>query len=459
MSENTTTLQGRSAPHHIDAERAVLGAILRDNGQMSDVMIELREHDFYLAIHRQIYAAMLKLFSANHPIDITSLSNEISLEELDKVGGVRYLADLFDVVAPGTKPDYYAGIVREKSLRRQLITVVTDAAGEAYQSDQNVEDQIVETERRLIALTENSSTRAYEPISKLVVDAVKTIRDRFEKDIVGLDTGFVDLNDKTGGLHANELVIIAARPGMGKTSFAMNIAMNAATLTNNAVLFFSLEMGGEQLVQRVLAAECGIDQHILRKGVFSRDQFPAIFAAADRLSRAPLYIDDTPALTVAGIFSKARRLIGELRRANKQPLSLIVIDYLQLMAADRKLDRHLQISEISRGLKLLAKDLKIPIVALSQLNRGVESRSDKRPMLSDLRESGAIEQDADTIMFIYRDDVYNEQSERKNIAEIIIGKQRNGPLGTIELRFTPEFTRFDNLDKIHHVPGGIEPLP
>lgn len=459
MSNQNNTLQGRSAPHHIEAERSVLGAVLRDNGQMSELILQLREHDFYLAIHRQIYAAMVKLFSANYPIDIASLSNEINLEELDKVGGVRYLADLFDAVAPGTKPDYYAAVVREKSLRRQLITVVTDAAGEAYTSDQKVEDQIVETERRLIALTENSSTRAYEPLSKLVVDAVQTIRHRFYSDFVGLRTGFFDLDDKTGGLHANELIIVAARPGMGKTSFALNIAMNAAILNKCTVLFFSLEMGGEQLVQRLLAAECGIDQHLLRKGVFAKEQFPVIFAAADRLANVPLMIDDTPALSVASVFSKARRLIGELKRSGKPDLSLIVIDYLQLMAADRKLDRHLQISEISRGLKLLAKDLKMPIVALSQLNRSVESRSDKRPMLSDLRESGAIEQDADTIMFIYRDDVYNDNSERKNIAEIIIGKQRNGPLGTIELRFSPEFTRFDNLDRVHSVPSGVEPLP
>lgn len=462
MSQSPTPT--RSQPHHADAERAVLGAVLRDNAQMEELMLELKENDFYVGIHRKLFAAMLKLYAGGNPIDLTSLTTEIDLGELDRYGGARYLADLFDVTAPGTDPKYYAAIVKERSLRRQLIHIATNTAAETYKSDQEVEDLIANAERQLITLTETSSTRAYYPVHELAALAIKTIETRWNKELVGLTTGFTDLNDKTGGLHPNELTIVAARPGMGKTAFALNLAMNAALSSEQAVLFFSLEMGGEQLVHRLIASESGIDQQRLRKGVFQRDEFPEIVAAAGRIGLASLYIDDTPALTVATIFSKARRLIGELRRKTDKKLALVVVDYLQLMAADKRLDRHLQISEISRGLKLLSKDLQIPIIALSQLNRSLEGRGDKRPMLSDLRESGAIEQDADNIVFIYRDEVYNENSDKKNIAEIIIGKQRNGPLGTIQLRFTPEFTRFDNLDAYHQVPGNyvpssIEPLP
>ncbi|RMF12799.1 MAG: replicative DNA helicase [Candidatus Dadabacteria bacterium] len=463
------TPEQRSAPHQSDAERAVLGAVLRDNHQMDNLVDVLSPDDFYVGIHRRMFAAMQELNRRGEPIDTVTLVEAIDRDALDEAGGVGYITDLFDMTLPGTDPMYYAGIVAEKSRRRQLVHIATEVAGRAYDPDEPVDELVGETERRLIELTESSDTRPYHNIADLAAEAVKTIESRWNKELVGLDTGFTDLNEKTGGLHPNELIIIAARPGMGKTSFALNVAMNAASLSKKGVLFFSLEMGAEQLVQRLLSSESGIDQQKLRKGIFSRQEWPAIIDAAGRLGQIPLFINDTPALTVPKIFASARRLIADLRRNEAvDGLGLIVVDYLQLMSAGRKVDRRdLEVGEISRGLKLLAKDLQIPVIALSQLNRSLESRSDKRPMLSDLRESGAIEQDADVIMFIYRDDVYHEDSDRPNVAEIIIGKQRNGPLGTVELRFTPEFTRFDNLDRIHDVPGGtpggypsaIEPLP
>ncbi len=447
----------RTPPSHQEAERTLLGAVLRDNAQMEDLSLSLTAEDFYKGIHKRIFQAMLDLYNRGNPIDPVGISEGLDLAELDQHGGQEYLYDLFDATPAGTDTSYYAGIVREKSLRRKLIHVSTVAAASGFDPEREIEDLIGEAEKNLSDLNDNEFSRPYQAIDGLVVEAVNQIEQFYKskKHVTGLETGFQKLDEKTLGLHPKQMIVIAGRPGMGKTAFGLNLASHIAKQPGQHVLFFSLEMGADQLVQRMIASEARVDSQSIQKGLMTSEDWGRITRAADTLAESNLYFDDSPLLTMPIIFSKARRLNNELKRKGEAGLSLIIVDYLQLMSSPKRVEsRHLEIGEISRGMKLMAKDLELPVIALSQLNRSLEARKDKRPMLSDLRESGAIEQDADVILFLYRDIVYREKQARENDeelimtpeqmreSELIIGKQRSGPTGTVFLNYFAEWTLF-----------------
>jgi replicative DNA helicase len=432
-------------PSSLEAERAVLGGILLENDAMNVVLEVLSLEDFYSEANAKIFDAMCELYRRNQPVDQVTLREAlVHAGRLASVGGDEYLLSLTNTIPTVSNIKTHARIVREKSVVRNLIQVCHEVAARGYGDYGAVEEFLDEAESSIFAVARERARNPYEHVKEVVMRTFQEIHETANRGeaITGLPTGFTLLDKLTAGMHAGDLIIVAGRPGMGKTSFALNVAHNACHSTKSPVAIFSLEMPKGQLVRRLLGAEARVDGNRIRTGQLHKDDWPKLADAAGTLSELPIWIDDTPAITLLELRAKARRLRSEIG------LSLLVVDYLQLMRSGSRNDsREQEISEISRSLKALAKELEIPIIALSQLNRGVESRGvkDKRPQLSDLRESGAIEQDADTIWFIYRDEVYNRDSEDRGVAEIIIGKQRAGPTGTCRVRFFSEYTRFDDL--------------
>jgi replicative DNA helicase len=433
---------GRLPPQDLDAERSVLGAMLLEEGAAAETFALIHPEDFYRPAHGFIFEAMTALYERSEPIDEVTVAAQLGQKgSLEKVGGAAYLATLTESVPTAANISYYARIVHSRALTRRLIQAATQIAGSGYEGKGDIDVLLDEAEAKIFEITSAREHRAFVPIKEIVKDSFSLIMKAYERkeSITGLPTGFVDLDDKTSGLQPADLIIVAGRPSMGKTAFALGVAQNSAITTKTPVAVFSLEMSKEQLVMRMMCSEARIDSQRMRRGMLKDHEWAKLAQAAGLLTEAPVYIDDTGSISVLEMRAKARRLQAE------SGLGLIVVDYLQLMRGRAGSEgREREISEISRGLKALAKELSVPVMALSQLNRSLEQRQDKRPMLSDLRESGAIEQDADVICFVYRDEYYNPDSDQKGIAEIIIGKQRNGPTDTVKLKFTREHTRFDN---------------
>ncbi|MDA8165923.1 MAG: replicative DNA helicase [Desulfobacteraceae bacterium] len=436
----------RLPPQNLEAEQCVLGSILLQPGMLAKTLELLSPDDFYRDAHKDIYAAMLALFEKNEPQDLITVSNLLKdRNKLEGVGGPAYLATLTDIVPVASNIAHYARIVREKAVLRRLIQTTTEIASRCYEEQDDIDNLLEEVEQTVFEISRSKSSQSFFSLNTVMKDAFKNVEKLFERKelITGVPTGYDDFDKMTAGLQPSDLIIIAARPSMGKTALAMSIAQRSALQYGTPVGVFSLEMSKEALGMRLLCSQSRVDAHRLRTGRLKDQDWPTLTRAASILSDAPIFIDDTPALSVLEMRAKARRLKSE------HNLGLVVVDYLQLMRGSRSNSerREQEISEISRSLKAMAKELHVPVIALSQLNRSLESRTDKRPQLSDLRESGAIEQDADLICFIYRDEVYNksENNPNRGIAEVIIGKQRNGPTGTVRLTFLDRFTTFENL--------------
>lgn len=435
----------KTPPHNIDAEQSVLGSLLIDHETLPQVSRFLKPEDFYLESHKLVYDAVLDLDEVGEPIDLVTVTEYLKKKgNLDKIGGAAYLASLANSVPTAAHIEHYGHIVEEKSLLRNLILLATRISTLGYRGEENAERLIHEAERMLSELGSRRISSVFKSLREVLVDCFQNLQQVYEHkgEIKGVPTGFIDLDRMCTGFHGGDFIIIAARPSMGKTSLGMQIAYNAGKEMQKGVAVFSLEMSKEQLAQRILCAEAGVDMHKLRTGFISEEDWIHLMSTGREISKIPLYIDDSATLTVGQIRAKTRRLQSE------KGLCLVVIDYLQLMQDGRRVEnRQQEIANISRSLKGLAKELNIPILALAQLSRSVEQRQDKRPLMSDLRESGSLEQDADIVMFIYRDEYYNPESEKKGIAEIIVGKQRNGPVGKIELAFVKEYTKFFSLTR------------
>lgn len=434
-------------PHSIQAEQSVLGGLMLDNQTWDTVADRIAEEDFYRRDHKLIFRAIAELAEHQDPFDVITLSEWLDSQgELENAGGLAYLGTLVKDTPSAANILAYANIVRDRSVLRQLIHVGTEISDSAFVTDGRETSELLENaERNVFKIAEQRQRGqgGFSTIKNLLAKAVDKIELLYEQDgeITGASTGFNDLDEKTSGLQPADLIIVAGRPSMGKTTIAMNMAENVALKSGLPVAVFSMEMPGEALAMRMMSSLGRIDQHKVRTGKLDDDDWPRLTSAINLLAETKLFIDDTPALTPTEVRSRARRLTREHGQ-----LGLIVLDYLQLMQSPSSGDNRVQqISDISRGLKALAKELNVPVMALSQLNRNLEQRPNKRPVMSDLRESGAIEQDADLILFVYRDEVYNEDSPDKGIAEVIIGKQRNGPLGTVRLTFLGQYTRFENF--------------
>ena len=438
----------RVPPQNLEAEQAVLGAMLIEKEAIARVTELLKGGDFYREAHRLIFEAMLDLYNRNEAVDMITVIELLKREDhLERVGGIAYVTSLANSVPTAANVHYHAKIVEEKALLRQLIQTSTQIAALGYEGSEEVSQIVDQAEKMILEVSNRRIGGDFTPIKSIVLDAFGKIEQIYESrgGITGLATGFKDLDRLTSGLQKSDLILVAARPSMGKTAFTLNIASNVAIREKKAVAFFSLEMSKEQLVQRMLCAEASIDSQKLRIGELEDDDWTKLINAADRLSGAPIFIDDTAGISVLEMRSKARCLKVE------HDLSLIIIDYLQLMQGSGGKggeNRQQEISEISRSLKGLARELGVPVVALSQLSRSVESRQVKKPMLSDLRESGSLEQDADIVAFLYREDYYNPDTENKNITEIIVAKHRNGPVDSVQLFFHKQFTRFADLTRM-----------
>lgn len=434
-------------PQDQEAEQAVLGSVLEDNEALVEVASLLTPLSFFSVGHQHIFAAMLELDELGEPIDEITLGDQLKSQgQLETAGGYVYLAELLLETPSSGNALAYAKIVQEHALLRELITTTTEIARKSRNPDQKIGELLAEAESKIAEIATRSSDKSYAHIRDILPVTFETLEKNsaHDKEVTGLPTGFIDLDKKTSGLQPSDLIILAARPAMGKTAFVLNIARYIATRseTAGAILVFSLEMAKEQLATRLLSAEAKVDSEKLRSGNLAAEDWDKLAMATDVLSGRNIYINDTPALSSYDVSTVAKQLHKEF----DQGVSLVVVDYLQLMRGTRpNQPREQEIAEISRSLKALAKELHVPVIALSQLNRSLESRTNKRPQLSDLRESGAIEQDADLIAFIYRDEVYDENSKEKGIAEIIIGKHRNGSTGTIKLVFTGKYTTFSNL--------------
>ena len=444
-------IEHRLPPQNLEAEMSVLGGILLDNDALNRALEHLRPTDFYRTAHNKIFSALIALSERSEPADLVTLTAMLKEQgTLEEVGGSAYLSSLVDFVPTAANIVYYCKLVREKSIARELIKVATEIAGRGYEGGE-VEASLDWAEGEIFKIANMKSRPSFYSTKDIVKDTIKAIEKLYNRKelITGVPTGFADLDGMTSGLQAGDLVIIAGRPSMGKTAFCLNLVeyatMHASTPVPSAI--FSLEMSKEQLVQRMLCSVARIDASRVRNGKLAQSEFPTLVNAAGVISEAPIFIDDTPAITVLELRAKARRLKQE------HNIGLVVVDYLQLMQGSNPESRQQEISEISRSLKALAKELKVPVIALSQLNRSLESRTDKRPILADLRESGAIEQDADVIMFLYRESVYCDNCKKRDHscdkghernAEVIIGKQRNGPLGVEQLTFLGEYTRFES---------------
>ncbi|MFC5559721.1 replicative DNA helicase [Ureibacillus thermophilus] len=435
----------RVPPHNHEAEQSVLGAIFLDPQALVTASEILVPEDFYRIAHQKIFQTMLDLSDKGSAIDVVTVTEELSArKELEDVGGLSYLMELANAVPTAANVSYYAKIVEEKSILRRLIRTATKIVEDSFTREDEVEELLSEAERKIMEVANRKNAGDFKHVKDVLVqtyDKIEQLQNR-TGDVTGIPTGFTDLDRMTAGFQRNDLIIVAARPSVGKTAFALNIAQNVAVKARENVAIFSLEMGAEQLVMRMLCAEGNIDAQVLRTGALSPEDWSKLTIAMGTLSNAGIYIDDTPGLRVNEIRAKCRRL------AQEKGLGMIVIDYLQLIQGSgrRGENRQQEVSEISRSLKALARELHVPVIALSQLSRGVEQRQDKRPMMSDIRESGSIEQDADIVAFLYRDDYYDKETENKNMIEIIIAKQRNGPTGTVTLAFKKEFNKFLNID-------------
>ncbi|MEQ1500628.1 MAG: replicative DNA helicase [Myxococcota bacterium] len=433
----------RPSPQAVEAERALLGGLLREPSELVKVIEHVRAEDFYRPEHGVLFQLLSEMHGRGESIDLVTVAERMTRgDQADRYGGAGYVAELPEHAPSTANLGHYAQVIREKASLRQLIKVAVDLANQAFAQPDDVSVLLDQAARDMAAVGGGPGRKSWTQISEIVDEQLIRIEKLAEKGgtTTGLTTGFADLDKKLAGLHKSDLLILAARPAMGKTALALNIAQNAALMEGVPVGVFSLEMSRGQLVTRMLSCHGLVDAGKVRTGTMDTDDWDRFLDASEYLRKARILIDDTPGLSIGDVRARARRL-----KAEHDDLGLIVLDYLQLMRGDdARAPREQQISSISRGLKALAKDLDCPVVALSQLNRGVESRQDKRPLVSDLRESGAIEQDADVIMFIYRDDYYNPESLDKGLAEVIIAKQRNGPTGTVKLAFQGQFTRFDN---------------
>lgn len=420
--------------------------MLTDKDAISSALEVLKPEDFYREDNKLIFEAIVNLYNRAEPVDIITLKTELqSMKQLEAVGGLEYIAQLPDRVPTTANVEQYIKIVEEKSALRALIKTANDLITLGYDQTQEVEDILDTAEKRIFDVIQNRNQKGYSAIKDILVDSFTELEQLYnqKQHITGTPTGFADLDYITAGLHPSDLVIVAARPAMGKSAFALNIATNAAVRANTGVAIFSLEMSKEQMTNRILCSEAMVDSNKVRTGKIEDEDWTKLAEASGALSQAQIFIDDTPGISVMEIRAKCRKLKLE------KNIGLVVIDYIQLVQGSNKKNssREQEISEISRSLKILAKEIGVPVIALSQLSRSVEQRPDHRPMLSDLRESGAIEQDADIVMFLYRDDYYNEDSEKKNIAEVILAKHRAGSTGTVELAWLGSYTKFANLDK------------
>lgn len=439
--------QGQVPPQNIEAEQSVLGSIFLDPDRVVGVLEYLTVDDFYRKAHQQIFQAMLDLNDRDEAIDLVTISNLLEEKgQLENVGGLTYLAELASSVPTAANIDYYAQIVNDKSLLRRLIQTATTIAKTGYEDQGNVAAVLDQAEQGILEVSERTNRSGFKRIRDVIDQSIETIENLAKNDssVTGIPTGYEDLDRMTAGLQDDNLIIIAARPAVGKTAFALNIAQNVGTRANEVVAIFSLEMGAESLVNRMLCSEGNIDASNLRTGNLSEEEWDSLIMAMGTLGQSKIFIDDTPGIRVAEIRAKCRRLKQE-----QGDLGLVVIDYLQLIEGSRKENRQQEVSEISRQLKKLAKELSVPVIALSQLSRGVEQRQDKRPVLSDIRESGSIEQDADIVAFLYREDYYRsedgEEQEDNNIIEVIIEKNRAGARGIVQLIFMKEYNKFTSL--------------
>ena len=437
---------GKVPPHDTEAEQAVIGSMLTDKDAIISAIEVLKEEDFYREDNKTIYSAILNLYNRAEPVDIITLKAELSsLGKLEAVGGLEYLAELPDKVPTTANVDKYIKIVEEKSLLRNLLKTANEIIKLGYDETQEVDVLMDQAEKKIFDAIQSRNQKGYSSIKDILVDTFTELEQLYnqKQHITGVPTGFADLDYKTAGFHNSDLILVAARPAMGKSAFALNIASYAATRGNIPVAIFSLEMSKEQMVNRILCSEAMVDSNKVRTGKIDDEDWAKLAEASGTLSESKIFIDDTPGISIMEIRAKCRKLKLE------QDIGMVVIDYLQLVqgSGKRGASREQEIAEISRSLKILAKEINVPVIALSQLSRAPEQRPDHRPMLSDLRESGSIEQDADIVMFLYRDDYYNEDSEKKNIAEVILAKHRSGSTGTVELLWLGNYTKFANIEK------------
>lgn len=442
-------IAGKLPPQNLDAEKSLLGAVLIDEETLSDISEHVTARDFYDKRHSIIFDGMMHLYERHKPVDLLTLTDELKRKkELETIGGSAYLTELTNYVPTAAHAEAYAELVAQKAVRRRLIKASSDISELGYNEETSTEELLSKAEAELFSVSDQSLKQDLVSIESILTESFDRMEElhRNKGMLRGIKTGWNDLDNMTAGLQRSDLVILAARPAMGKTTLVSNLAYNVATVAKQPVLFFSLEMSKEQLVDRMLADASGVDAWNIRTGNLSDEDFGKLSEAMGELAEAPIFIDDTPGLSVLEMRTKARRAMHE------QPLGLIIVDYLQLMQGSGRGEgnRVQEVSEISRGLKLIARELNVPLVALSQLSRSVESRSPQIPQLADLRESGSIEQDADIVMFIYREAYYNPDTERENVTDLIIAKHRNGPTGKIELYFHPERLRFMSLDRKHN---------
>ncbi|HEY4687582.1 MAG TPA: replicative DNA helicase [Candidatus Subteraquimicrobiales bacterium] len=437
-----TSLQ-KVPPHNLEAEQSLLGSMLISTEVIPEVMEVIKAEDYYREAHRQIFEAIMSLYAAGEPADPITVAEQLkAMGALEEVGGKPYLHTLINVVPTAANAKYYAEIVERNAILRALIRAATEVAALGYEAPENVESAIDKAESLIFGISQKRISEKFTHIRELLTESFEQIEKLYERGthVTGISSGFVDLDVITSGFHSSDLIVVAARPAMGKSSFALNIVQNIALNEGLPVAIFSLEMARHQLTQRLMCSEARVDAQSLRSGNLSEEDWPKLSQAVGRLADAPIFIDDTPNITIMEVRAKARRLM------TRQKLGLIVVDYLQLMQGHaRSESRQQEVSEISRSLKILGRELDVPVIAVSQLSRAVEQRTDKRPLLADLRESGSIEQDADLVIFIYRDEYYYRDSEDKGIAEIIISKHRNGPTGVVKLAFLENYTKFANL--------------
>ena len=436
---------GKVPPQDIEAEQAVIGSMLTDQDAVVAAIETLKPEDFYREDNKIIYEAILNIYNRAEPIDIITLKSELSsMGKLDAVGGLEYIAQLPDKVPTTSNVDRYIKIVQDKAMLRNLIKTANEIISLGYDQTEDVEDVMDHAEKKIFDVMQRKNQKGYTSIKDILIESFTKLEELYnqKQHVTGVPTGFIELDKKTAGLHGSELILIAARPAMGKSAFALNIGTYAATRANIPVAIFSLEMSKDQIGNRILCSEALVDSNNVRTGELNDEELSKLAETSGELSQAQIFVDDTPGISVMEIRAKCRKLKLE------KNIGLVIIDYLQLIQGSGKSSsREQEIAEISRSLKILAKEIDVPVIALSQLSRAVESRPDHRPMLSDLRESGSIEQDADIVMFLYRDDYYNEESEKKNIAEVIIAKQRGGSTGTVELAWLGNYTKFANLEK------------
>ena len=442
------TLIKKIMPHSMEAEQAVIGSMLMDRDAMESALEILQPDDFYGRQYGTLFQAIRELNTENKPVDLVTLQERLKENNVpEELAGMDFIREVLGSVPTSANVKYYAKIVKEKSLMRRLIRTTEEITAQCYQGTDNVEALMDSTEKKIFNLMQSRGGGDFTPIRQVVINALERIEAASKQNgsITGVSTGFIDLDYQTSGMQPSDLILVAARPSMGKTAFVLNMAQHMAFRDNITTAIFSLEMSKEQLVNRLFSLESKVDAQVLRNGRLEDSDWERLIESAEIIGNSNLIIDDTPSISIAELRSKCRKYKMEMN------LGVIIIDYLQLMSGSSggksSTSRQQEISDISRSLKAVARELNVPVIALSQLSRAVEQRDDKRPMLSDLRESGAIEQDADVVMFIYRDGYYNKESEKKNIAEIIVAKQRNGPVGTVELAWRPQYTQFGNLSK------------